>query len=212
MIFTQMQNLIHLTEQDYIGKGLHRKCYHHPADLNRCIKINYNDGAEEETNREIAYYKHLIKRNIEWLALPQYYGTISTNYGQGQVFELIRDYNGQISTSLEHYLAEPQLTEQYYDALILAMRHLKSALLKDRIITMTIKSKNILFQQHTVKQNRLIIIDNIGNSTFIPIANYISLFAVRKIERTWQRFLKSIIKENANNKWISQLVQAINSN
>jgi PhoP regulatory network protein YrbL. len=59
-----MKNLIQLTEKDYISKGLHRKCYHHPDDPNKCIKINYNDGAEEETNREIAYYKHLIKRKI----------------------------------------------------------------------------------------------------------------------------------------------------
>ncbi|OCG12281.1 hypothetical protein A9G09_10040 [Gilliamella sp. wkB292] len=205
-----MENLIQLTEKDYISKGLHRKCYHHPDDPNKCIKVNYNQGAEEETNREIAYYKHLIKRHISWDALAQYYGPINTNYGQGHVFELIRDYNGEIATPLEKYLLDEELTKQYFDALVISLKALKTALLNDRIITMTIKSKNILFQHLSPKENRLIIIDNIGNSTLIPIANYVSYFAKAKIERTWQRFLASLIRENKHNQLITQLVNEVN--
>ncbi|WP_294611189.1 YrbL family protein [uncultured Gilliamella sp.] len=204
-----MNNIIQLTDKDYISKGLHRKCYHHPDDANKCIKVNYNEGADEETNREIAYYKHLIKRNISWNALARYYGSVTTNFGEGQVFELIRDYNGKTASSLEKYLADEQLTEQYYVALVKSLKELKSALLKDRIITMTIKSKNILFQHLTPEQNRLIIIDNIGNSTFIPIANYISFFATAKIERTWQRFLTSLIRENQHNSLITRLINEV---
>ena len=205
-----MKNLIQLTEKDYISKGLHRKCYHHPDDQNKCIKINYNDGAEEETNREIAYYKHLIKRKISWDVLAKYYGPVTTNFGQGHVFELIRDYDGKIATPLEKYLYDEQLTQQYYSALVISLKALKTALLKDRIITMTIKSKNILFQHLSSEKNRLIIIDNIGNSTFIPIANYVGFFAKAKIERTWQRFLSSLIKENQHNSLITKLIDEVN--
>lgn len=205
-----MNNIIQLTDKDYISKGLHRKCYHHPDDANKCIKVNYNQGAEEETNREIAYYKHLIKRNVSFNALAKYYGPVSTNYGEGHIFELIRDYDGNTSASLEKYLSNQQLTEQYYAALVKSLKELKSALLKDRIITMTIKSKNILFQHLSPKENRLIIIDNIGNSTLIPIANYVSYFAKAKIERTWQRFLASLIRENKHNQLITQLVNEVN--
>ncbi|OTQ74355.1 MULTISPECIES: YrbL family protein [unclassified Gilliamella] len=205
-----MKNLIQLTEKDYISKGLHRKCYHHPDDPNKCIKVNYNDGAEEETNREIAYYKHLIKRKISWDVLAKYYGPVTTNFGQGHVFELIRDYDGKIAKPLEKYLYDEQLTEQYYSALVVSLKALKTALLKDRIITMTIKSKNILFQHLSSEKNRLIIIDNIGNSTFIPIANYVGFFAKAKIERTWQRFLSSLIKENQHNSLITKLIDEVN--
>lgn len=205
-----MNNIIQLTDKDYISKGLHRKCYHHPDDANKCIKVNYNQGAEEETNREIAYYKHLIKRNVSFNALAKYYGHVSTNYGEGHIFELIRDYDGNTSASLEKYLSNQQLTEQHYAALVKSLKELKSALLKDRIITMTIKSKNILFQHLTPETNRLIIIDNIGNSTFIPVANYIRFFANAKIERTWLRFLKSLIRENQHNSFITRLVNEIN--
>ncbi|OCG17055.1 YrbL family protein [Gilliamella sp. WF3-4] len=208
-IFIQMNKTIQLSEKDYINKGLHRKCYHYPSDLNKCIKVNYNDGAEEETNREIAYYKHLIRRNISFEALAKYYGSVLTNYGQGHVFELIRDYDGKTATSLEKYLSDEKLTQQYYADLVISLKNLKSALLKNRIITMTIKSKNILFQRLSADKSRLIIIDNIGNSTLIPIANYISFFAKAKIERTWQRFLNSIVKENSDNRLITRLVDEV---
>ena len=75
---------------------------------------------------------------------------------------------------------------------------------------MTIKSKNILFQHLSETKSRLIIIDNIGNSTFIPIANYIPYFAKSKIERTWQRFLNSIVKENSNNPLLIRLISVVN--
>ncbi|MBI0027361.1 hypothetical protein H3S88_08205 [Gilliamella sp. B14448G11] len=205
-----MNTTITLSEKDYISRGLHRKCYHHPEDANKCIKVNYNDGAEEETNREIAYYKHLIKRNVSFDALAKYYGSVSTNYGNGHIFELIRDYNGETAIPLEKYLANKSLTEKYFDQLVTGLKELKSALLKDRIITMTIKSKNILFQHLSDTNSRLVIIDNIGNSTFIPIANYIPCFAKSKIERTWQRFLKSIVKENSHNPLLTRLIDVLN--
>jgi len=75
---------------------------------------------------------------------------------------------------------------------------------------MTIKSKNILFQHLSDTNSRLVIIDNIGNSTFIPIANYIPCFAKSKIERTWQRFLKSIVKENSHNPLLTRLIDVLN--
>ncbi|MDF7671384.1 YrbL family protein [Orbaceae bacterium ESL0721] len=207
--------MIHLNDKYYVSRGLHRKCYIHPENENRCIKVNYNEGAKEETNREIAYYKHLIRRKIAWNSLAQYYGAITTNEGVGHIFDLIRDEDGQIAKPLEYYVASEELTKKYYDSLVDSLKNLKTALLKDRIITMTIKSKNILFQlysNNTQQGNRLIIIDNIGNSTFIPVASYIRFMAEKKIERTWQRFLRSLIKENSNNKLINQLIHDVNSN
>lgn len=187
-----MVKSINLTELDYIGKGLHRKCYVHPEDHNKCIKINYNQGAEAETQREIAYYRHLIKRKINWQALPRYYGAVMTNFGAGQVFELIRDADGAISLSLEHYLADPTVLPQ---TLLPALASLRQALFADRIISMTIKSKNILWQKQ-VEGDRLVIIDNIGNAALIPLDNYCGWLAKYKIERRWRRFLLALQQEN----------------
>lgn len=190
-----MKNIIYLTPENYIGKGLHRKCYRHPEDQNKCIKINYNAGAETETNREVKYYNHLLKRHIRWNCLSKYYGPIDTDLGIGHVYDLIRDDNNQISISLENCLKQT-LTDKEITDLALALNHLYDALQKDRIITMTIKSKNILYQKRHIG-NRLVIIDNIGNARLIKIDNYCRYFAKRSIDRKWQRFIASIKKENS---------------
>lgn len=190
-----MKNIIYLTPENYIGRGLHRKCYRHPEDQNKCIKINYNAGAETETNREVKYYNHLLKRHIRWNCLSKYYGPIDTDLGIGHVYDLIRDDNNQISISLENYLKQA-LTDKEITDLALALNHLYDALQKDRIITMTIKSKNILYQKRHIG-NRLVIIDNIGNARLIKIDNYCRYFAKRSIDRKWQRFIASIKKENS---------------
>lgn len=191
-----MEKIIHLNPDNYIGQGLHRKCYIYPNDNNKCIKINYNEGADTETNREIKYYQHLIKRNIIWDSLSQYYGEVKTNLGTGYVYDLIRDDDNQISQSLENYLKNPILTKKQIENLVVALKHLENSLYQNRIITMTIKSKNILYQQK-LNNNRLIIIDNIGNSRFIKIDNYCAYFAKKSIKRKWERFIESLTKENA---------------
>lgn len=191
-----MNKIIQLSPADYIGKGLHRKCYHYPNDNNKCIKINYNEGAETETNREVKYYQHLNKRHISWDCLSKYYGSIETNLGCGHIYDLIVDDDNQISISLENYLQQPLNKQEIID-LSVALKNLKISLIKDRIITMTIKSKNILYQKRN-NGNRLVIIDNIGNSRLLKIDNYCRCFAKRSIERKWQRFINSVAKENPN--------------
>lgn len=191
-----MEKIIHLNPDNYIGQGLHRKCYIYPNHNNKCIKINYNEGADTETNREIKYYQHLISRNIIWDSLSQYYGEVKTNLGTGYVYDLIRDDDNQISQSLENYLKNPILTKKQIENLVVALKHLENSLYQNRIITMTIKSKNILYQQK-LNNNRLIIIDNIGNSRFIKIDNYCAYFAKKSIKRKWERFIESLTKENA---------------
>ena len=79
-----------------IGKGLHRECFIHPEDINKCIKVVVN-GNQQETEREQSYYKFLQKKKIAWDMLPKFYGNIETNMGLGAVFDLIRDHNGQVS-------------------------------------------------------------------------------------------------------------------
>lgn len=191
-----MENITYLPEENYLGRGAHRKCYIHPTEPQKCIKVNYNVGADIETNREIKYYKHLTERNITWDSLSRYYGTVETNLGMGHIYDLIRDENNSISTSLETYIQQKNLDQKQLNNLALALHNLKTSLCDNRIITMTIKSKNILYQQRS-DGNRLVIIDNIGNARFVQIDSYCNWFAQRSIARKWQRFINTISKENS---------------
>jgi hypothetical protein len=172
--------MITLKPSAMIGKGLHRECFIHPEDINKCIKVVVN-GNQQETEREQSYYNFLQKKKIAWDMLPKFYGNIETNMGLGAVFDLIRDHNGQVSKSLKHYLKDKEFVDLH-----------RQKLLKYNIITMPIKSKNILYQQTSEKTGTFHIIDNIGNADFFPLATYSSLLGNNKILRRWNRFYSNL--------------------
>ncbi|GAB1267401.1 PhoP regulatory network protein YrbL [Aurantivibrio infirmus] len=184
--------MLQLNSSHYVGKGLHRVCYVHPDQPRLCVKVVVN-GNNQETKREYDYYQHLQKRNIDWTMLPQFYGETPTDQGNAGVFDLIRDYNGEVSKTLASYLSSNDISEQEASAICEAFMTLKSYLLDNRIVTMTIKPKNILFQKSSATSGKLVIVDNIGNSDFIPIANYLTFFAHRKIMRKWRHFETNIL-------------------
>jgi len=197
--------MIELDPHALVGKGLHRECFVHPLDPRRCIKIVVA-GSGNENRREQSYYAELENKGISWEMLPRFYGLVETNLGEGAVFDLIRDYDGRISLTLSHYLSSPQLTSLHELALRDALRALKSYLLEYRIITMTLKPKNILFQLESADTGRLVIVDNIGNSDFIPLVNFSPRLARWKIRRKWQRFEKSLRSDFDTNKSVARLL------
>lgn len=183
--------MLHLDASHYVGKGLHRVCYAHPEKPQLCVKVVVN-GNDQETKREYSYYQHLQKRCIDWSMLPEFHGETTTNKGKAGVFDLIRDNDGKVSKTLASYLASSEVSDREAQVISDAFICLKKYLLDNRIVTMTIKPKNILFQKNGDGGGKLIIVDNIGNSDFIPIANHLPFFAHKKIMRKWRQFEKKI--------------------
>lgn len=196
--------MLKLESSQLIGRGLRRECYFHPEDENKCIKIVVA-GDHKETVREQSYYWLLNKRNISWQMLARFYGNIETNRGAGAVFELIRDYNKKVSKTLEHYFSANSQTEIDYQALSRAMPLLKQYLLKWKILTISLKPQNIVYKRIDESEGTLVVIDNIGNSDYIPICNYVDWMAIRKINRKWKRFADSLAKDYASNKALQQI-------
>lgn len=108
------------------------------------------------------------------------------------MFDLIRDVDGTVSRTLEHYLADDSLAETHFNALIFERNPLQNYLLRYNIITMSLKPKNIVFQQRGDAQWRCVIIDNIGNSDWIPLTTYVPYFGRRKIQRKWCDFKRRL--------------------
>ena len=189
-----MSPMLTLASSSLIGRGLRRECYFHPEDENKCIKIVVA-GDHKETVREQSYYRLLEKRNISWKMLARFYENIETNRGEGAVFELIRDHTEEVSKTLEHYFSANNETDLNYQDLSRALPLLKQHLLKWKIVTMSLKPQNIVYKKIDESEGVLVVIDNIGNSDFIPICNYLDSFATRKIRRKWQRFEESLSKD-----------------
>jgi hypothetical protein len=179
--------MLTLESSALIGRGLRRECYFHPEDENKCIKVVVS-GDHKETVREQSYYRLLEKRHISWKMLARFYGNVDTNLGEGAVFELIRDYNGEISKTLEHCFSANIEADRIDPYLNRALPVLKQYLLKWKIVTMTLKPQNIVYKKTHQSNGFLVVIDNIGNSDLIPICNYVDWMAIRKIHRKWQRF------------------------
>jgi len=196
--------LIEIDPHALVGKGLHRECFVHPRDPGRCIKIVVS-GSGNENHREAAYYAALKRRNVSWDMLPRFHGLVQTNLGEGAVFDLIRDHDNRISMTLGHYLASDSLTAKHAAGLRRALAELKQYLLSQRIITMTLKPKNILYQLESRHAGKLVVVDNIGNSDFIPLANYSERLARLKILRKWRRFEQSLQANYPNNTALAPL-------
>ena len=205
MSIQEPTGMIELDPHSLVGKGLHRECFVHPDDPTRCIKIVVA-GTGNENRREQAYYTGLARRGVSWEMLPKFHGLVHTNLGEGAVFDLVRDYDNRISLTLGHYLASGQLTARHALTLRDALQGLKHYLWEQRIITMTLKDKNILFQLNTPDTGKLVIIDNIGNSDFIPLANYSGRLARWKIARKWRRFERIIRRDYAGNRAMEQVL------
>jgi hypothetical protein len=194
-----------LDSSHLIARGLRRECYFHPKDGNKCIKIVVA-GDHKETAREQSYYRLLDKRNISWQMVARFYGNVETNRGEGAVFELIRDHNRAVSKTLEDYFSANDETDLDYQDLARALLLLKRYLLKWKILTLALKPQNIVYKKINESEGILVVIDNIGNSDFIPICNYLNWMAAQKIRRKWQRFEDSIEKDYTRNRALQHMV------
>jgi len=188
--------MIELNESLFFSKGTTRKCFLHPENNDLCIKIplvnegKRNKGILKAVHRENKFYLRLKKRNVSWEHLSQYKGDVDTNLGRGSVYQLIRNDNGEIATNLEHYLqSKNQLINS--DVLSNVLDELYAYMQANQILTTSLLPRNIVLHQHH-EQMKLVIIDDIGSSEFIPVSQYISFFAEKKIKRKWAKF-KEII-------------------
>lgn len=182
--------MIRLSQQIPLGTGRHRKCYAHPDDAQRCIKVVYHngDGGDKETRRELKYYAHLSRHLKDWSGIPRYYGTVETDCGTGYVYDVIADFDGKPSVTLTEFAAQCRYEE---DAVVLRqlLKKLKRYLRDNRIVTMTLKPQNVLCHRISESEVIPVICDNIGESTFIPLATWSKWFCERKQERLWERFI-----------------------
>jgi hypothetical protein len=199
--------MLDIEKSPVVGRGLHRECYVHPEDKKLCIKVLLPLKSKSpliEAEREVNYYRFLGKKGVPWTMLPKFHGEVLTSRGQGYVFDLVRDQDGNVSKTLRHYLSSPIETANHAEGLSIAFDLLRAYLLQWKIVTMTIKAKNILYQKIGEREGRLVIVDNISNSDFIPICDYVDFLAERKIRRKWRRFETTLRKEYPQNEFVQR--------
>lgn len=124
---------------------------------NKCLKIHNKNT------------KLIFSNLIEWLIvnncnynslehLPKYYGIYYTNYGYGSMYELVKDYDGKISQTLQKYIRDNGIT----DELLLAVKNLNKYCLDNNIIIDALSLGNILVKINCNKIT-LYICDGLGD-------------------------------------------------
>jgi len=180
--------MLFLKSELFIGSGSHKNCYIHPLNDSLCIKVSNNDS-EKIVEKEIMYQNYLEKKGFNSDIIPRYHGIVETNFGKGYVFDLIRDFDGNISKSIGFYLKN----EELYSNLIKAFQNLEKNMIKNILITRKLKERNLLYQKTDENHGKIIIVDDIGPTEFIPLEIFSSFFAKKKIMRKIKEFKKKVI-------------------
>lgn len=187
-----------LNKDHYIGEGEIRLCYYHPDDMNSCVKIPRETTTRNYTLKEIKYFKKLSKRNKQkysYKFFSDFQGEVLTNHGLGQIFDLILDYDSkEVSKTLEYYLLHSNIVSD--DKIESALIKLKQMMIKHRVFTRDLRSRNICCRLINSKNDiELIIIDGIGHRDFFPLADWFYYFSRKKVERIFKRWKFNSLSE-----------------
>jgi hypothetical protein len=184
-----MQSEIIQIKSEPIGAGQERVCYLHPEDASKLIKLQKGES-ETQTRRELALYACMSRRGMRnFDHIPEFYGKLKTNLGEGFVVDLVTDFDGGISKSLWWHFERGYPVSEFSPYL----QELKQYLLDNLVIfSVDMGRYNILFQKISPQQARLVVIDGLGNHSAINWFDNIGYFARRKIHRRWQRFISRL--------------------
>lgn len=186
-----------LRDDELLGEGAHKKAYMHPTQKSLCVKLikNINDT---DLKRELEYRRIRDKHKQTSQLLPKYHGTINTNKGIGHVFELIYDYNGVPSQTLDNYIrsiSTSPLSQAHIKDLLLSFKELW---FKEKIVTSNIELVNFMVQRKSPETICIRIVDNIGSPVLIPLAYYFEYFAAKRASKYWHRFVNVLRLEFSN--------------
>ena len=189
--------MIDYTNWRVIGQGTERTCYQHPADQTRCVKIT-RKGRFKQTIRETSYFSFLANRGVPFDHLPRFYGKIEGEGFIGIEQELILDriednesaHSDQPASSktIDQYLASSRTPEEIR-AFWKALGELKAWLLKYNVLALGIDHNNVVVNR-TENGIRMVLIDGVYDTEWIPVSQYFSFFGRRKILRRWNRFIE----------------------
>ncbi|MCY3885247.1 MAG: YrbL family protein [Gammaproteobacteria bacterium] len=181
-----------------------RMCYLHPDDQTRCIKVLRSDRTPLERRKsatgirkfrslrhwddqfkEQVAYKQLITRHGAslWNHIPKFHEVVATDLGMGIVTTVFRNYDGHFPLNLDQ-----QIPLGIDDPLRIAIDEFKQWLRSELVLTRNLLPHNIIAVRDTSDTCRLVVVDGLGNSEWIPIASWFKAVAKLKIERKISRF------------------------
>ncbi len=183
--------MIDLSHSKPLGTGAHRSCYPHPENRQLCIKVLHNATKNElrDIKHEMRYYNHIQSYLKDWRCIPKFHGTIETNIGIGYVFDLIMDYDGTPSATLDDVITSCDSSEQAWKITDLILQ-LKKYIRDNHILTTTINPYNVLCKRVSKFEMIPVICDNLGRSSVIPWSHWFTSIGDSSQQKRWEKFIK----------------------
>ena len=189
------------------AEGGNRRCFVHPNNPNRCLKVIHSGLLEtiiknkpwykklrsaesfDDNLRERDAYNQKALRNDNsetWKHLAKWYGMVETTIGAASETELIKNEN-LVAETLESYLFTNGLT----DEIKLSIEQFHDWLRKNLILTKNLIPHNLVLKR--VNNDIIIkIVDGLGSQAFIPLPDYSNFFAKRYVERRIELMMSRI--------------------
>ncbi len=188
---------IQLDDFLFVGAGKTRKVYSHPSDFKKCIKIEAHNVLNPVTLkrrkkaaiRERRYLSRYARKQCDFTQLARFWGDVDTNLGPGEIYDLVRDDDGNVAQSLGHYLREGMAFEEVKSLL----DDLQAYMITNGIIPTDLHVGNVVVQKLD-SGNKLVIVDGIGNPEFLKLADYVKALSTSKIKRRIKRLRNKILR------------------
>ena len=190
--------MIILSDASPFAEGGNRKCFVHPDNPNRCLKVVHT-GLLEKIKKNKPWYKRV--RSLEsfddnlreenayqqkaitngdsniWNHLAKWYGMQETDIGMASETELIRN-DDEIADTLESYLFKNGMTDEIKNSITTFQEWLRESL----VLTKNLIPHNLVIKKEN-DEMFIKIIDGLGSQAFVPFPSYSNFFAKRYVER-----------------------------
>tara|TARA_Y100000748_G_scaffold175697_1_gene146962 strand:- start:296 stop:931 length:636 start_codon:yes stop_codon:yes gene_type:complete len=189
------------------AEGGNRRCFVHPNNPNRCLKVIHSGLLEtiiknkpwykklrsaesfDDNLRERDAYNQKALRNDNsetWKHLAKWYGMVETTIGAASETELIKNED-LVAETLESYL----FANGFTDEIKLSIEQFHDWLRKNLILTKNLIPHNLVLKR--VNNDIIIkIVDGLGSQAFIPLPDYSNFFAKRYVERRIELMMSRI--------------------
>jgi len=189
-----------LADLEPFGIGGRRRCYIHPLEPAKCVKVLRQDDRRTirlQSKRRIvparwrreydnnAHEQQVLEQLERRLGdiydrhLPRCYGTVATDLGPGLVLDLVRDRDGRISRSLRELISTGYPAAAFRPA----FDELAEFLVEHTVLTRALLDHNIVTQERDDGSWRMVLIDGLGDPAWLPLARWFRGLGRNKMRR-----------------------------
>tara|TARA_B100001057_G_scaffold209750_1_gene210442 strand:+ start:149 stop:787 length:639 start_codon:yes stop_codon:yes gene_type:complete len=191
--------MINLDGLQPFASGGNRRCFIHPNNNYRCLKVSLEEQSkkvkqnapwykklrseksfDDNLREQKAYAQRALRKDNSdtWKHLAKWYGMVETSIGPASETELIRDNQNNIASTLEAYLFSYGMT----DEIKIALDEFESWLRSSLVLTKNIIPHNLVLGYEGEKIV-LKIIDGLGSKSYLPLTQISDVFAKKYVER-----------------------------